>query len=42
MLALTATQHAGLDAIKAALGNIAYGEAACGAYMKKIFCKCII
>jgi hypothetical protein len=35
MLALTATQHAGLDAIKAALGNIAYGEAACGAYMKK-------
>jgi len=34
MTALSATQHAGLDAIKAALGNIAYGEAACGAYQK--------
>jgi hypothetical protein len=31
---LSATQQAGLDAIQAALGNIAYGEAACGAYMK--------
>ena len=31
---LTATQQAGLNAIQAALGNIAYGEAACGAYMK--------
>ena len=31
---LTETQHAGLDALKVALGNIAYGESACGAYMK--------
>ncbi|MDA9640430.1 DUF1302 domain-containing protein [Pelagibacteraceae bacterium] len=31
---LNATQQAGLNAIQAALGNIAYGEAACGAYMK--------
>ena len=34
MSALSATQHAGLDVLKLALGNVAYGEAACGAYMK--------
>jgi hypothetical protein len=34
MSALSATQHAGLDALKLALANVAYGEAACGAYMK--------
>ena len=32
--ALTAAQHAGLDLIKSGLGNVTYGEAACGAYMK--------
>ena len=33
--ALSASQHAGLDMVKLALANVAYGEAACGAYMKK-------
>ncbi|MDC1303016.1 DUF1302 domain-containing protein [Pelagibacterales bacterium] len=32
--ALTDAQHAGLDLIKSGLGNVTYGEAACGAYMK--------
>ena len=31
--ALTDAQHAGLDLIKSGLGNVTYGEAACGAYM---------